>query len=83
MRLFAFLCGVPRLVVPDNLESGVNKASFYDPEINRSYGTMAEHYGIGVLPARPKKPAARQGQGGERRPLGPELQFGAPAGPRG
>ena len=27
----AFLGGVPRLVVPDNLKSGVNKASFYDP----------------------------------------------------
>ena len=56
VRLFDFLGGVPRLVVPDNLKSGINKASFYDPEINRSYGTMAEHYGIGVLPARPRKP---------------------------
>ncbi|MBW9092057.1 IS21 family transposase, partial [Rhizobium wenxiniae] len=25
-------------------------------EINRSYGTMAAYYGIGVLPARPKRP---------------------------
>jgi len=41
---------------PDNLKSGVNKASFYDPEINRSYGMMAHHYGVGVLPARPRKP---------------------------
>ncbi|OYR24109.1 hypothetical protein [Brucella grignonensis] len=23
--------------MPDNLKSGVNHASFYDPEINRSY----------------------------------------------
>ena len=53
---FRFLGGVPRLVVPDNLKSGVHKASFYDPELNRSYGMMAEHYGIGVLPARPRKP---------------------------
>jgi transposase len=42
--------------VPDNLKSGVHKASFYDPEINRSYGMMAAHYGVGVLPARPRKP---------------------------
>ena len=55
-RLFRFLGGVPRLVVPDNLKSGVHKASFYDPELNRSYGMMAGHYGIGVLPARPRKP---------------------------
>ncbi|WP_346269418.1 IS21 family transposase, partial [Rhizobium wenxiniae] len=56
VRMFAFFGGVPRLIVPDNLKSGVNKASFYDPEINRSYGTMAAYYGIGVLPARPKRP---------------------------
>jgi transposase len=53
---FGFLGGVPRLVVPHNLKSEVNKASFYDPEINRSYGMMANHYGVGVLPARPSRP---------------------------
>ncbi|WP_456794023.1 Mu transposase domain-containing protein [Bradyrhizobium sp. USDA 4506] len=47
---------VPRLVVPDNLKSGVHRASFYDPEIKRSYGMMASHYGVGVLPARPRNP---------------------------
>jgi transposase len=56
VRMFRFFGGVPRLIVPDNLKSGVNKASFYDPEINRSYGMMASHYGIGILPARPRKP---------------------------
>jgi transposase len=55
-RMFSFFGGVPRLVVPDNLKSGVNKASFYDPEINRSYGQMAAHYGVSVLPARPRRP---------------------------
>lgn len=55
-RMFRFFGGVPRLIVPDNLKSGVNRASFYDPEINRSYGMMAAHYGVGVLPARPRKP---------------------------
>jgi len=56
IRLFRHIGGVPRLVVPDNLKSGVIKASFYDPEINRSYGRMASHYAVGVVPARPKKP---------------------------
>jgi transposase len=56
VRMFRFFGGVPRLIVPDNLKSGVHKASFYDPEINRSYGMMAAHYGVGVLPARPRKP---------------------------
>jgi transposase len=56
VRLFRHIGGVPRLLVPDNLKSAVNKASFYDPEINRSYGRMTAHYDVGVLPARPKKP---------------------------
>ncbi|KNY33408.1 MULTISPECIES: IS21 family transposase [Rhizobium/Agrobacterium group] len=56
VRMFMFFDGVPRLIVPDNLKSGVNRASFYDPEINRSYGVMAAHYGVGVLPARPRRP---------------------------
>lgn len=56
VRMFRFLGGVPRLLIPDNLKSGVVKASFYDPEINRSYGAMAAHYDVGVLPARPRKP---------------------------
>ena len=56
VRMFRVFGGVPRLLVPDNLKSGVRKASFYDPEINRSYGMMAAHYGVGVVPARPYKP---------------------------
>lgn len=56
VRLFTHINGVPRLLVPDNLKSGVNKASFYDPEINRSYGRMTAHYDVGVLPTRPRKP---------------------------
>ena len=62
------LGGVPRLLVPDNLKSGVHKASFYDPEINRSYGAMAAHYGVGVLPARPHQPEG-QSQSRGRSPL--------------
>jgi transposase len=42
--------------VPDNLKSAIHKASFYDPEVNRSYGAMATHYGVGILPARPRRP---------------------------
>jgi transposase len=56
VRMFRFFGGVPRLIVPDNLKSGINRASFYDPEINRSYGMMAAHYGVGILPARTRKP---------------------------
>ena len=44
VRMFEFFQGCPRLVVPDNLKSGVNKPSFFDPEINRSYAMLAAHY---------------------------------------
>lgn len=56
VRMSAFFGGVPRLIVPDNLKFGGNRASFHDPEINRSYGMMASHYGVGVLPSRPRRP---------------------------
>jgi transposase len=56
VRMFRFFGGVPRLAIPDNLKSGVTKTSFYDPEINLSYGRMAAHYGVGILPARPRRP---------------------------
>jgi transposase len=56
VRMFRFWGGAPRLLVPDNLKSGVHKASFYDPEVNRSYGALASHYGVGILPARPYHP---------------------------
>jgi transposase len=56
VRMFRFYGAAPRLLVPDNLKSGVNKASFYDPELNRTYATMAAHYGVGILPARPRRP---------------------------
>ena len=78
MRLFGFLGGVPRLVVPDNLKSGINTPSFCDPEINRSYGMMANHYGVVVLPARPKKPRDKaKVENGVR--AAPELYPGPPA----
>jgi hypothetical protein len=56
VRAFEFIEGCPEIVVPDNLKSGVHKPSFYDPLINRTYGAMAAHYSITVLPARSGKP---------------------------
>ncbi len=56
IRALRFIGGVPRVVVPDNLKSGVHKPDFYDPVLNRTYGEMATHYGMAVIPARPRKP---------------------------
>lgn len=55
-RAFAYFGGVPAQVVSDNLKSGVTKACFYEPAVNRTYAEMAAHYGTAVVPARPRKP---------------------------
>ena len=56
VRAFAFYGGVPRIVVPDNLKTGVTKPSYYEPDINLAYQELAEHYHFAVLPARIRKP---------------------------
>ena len=55
-RCFEFLGGVPALIVPDNLKSGVTSPCFYDPELNRTYQKLAEHYQVAVMPARIRRP---------------------------
>jgi transposase len=44
------------MVVSDNLKSGITKACFYEPAVNRSYAEMAAHYDTAIVPARPRKP---------------------------
>lgn len=56
VRAFAYFGGVAELLVPDQLKSGVTKACRYEPGLQRTYEEMAEHYGIAVMPARPRKP---------------------------
>jgi transposase len=55
-RAFEFLGGVPEMVVPDNLKSGVTKACRYDPDVNPNYQQLASHYRTAIVPARPRKP---------------------------
>ena len=55
-RAFEYFRCSPRVLVPDNLKSGVSKACKYEPELNPTYSDMAGHYGCAVLPARPRKP---------------------------
>ena len=56
VRCFEFLGGVPELLVPDNLKSGVTHPCRYEPDLNPSYQELASHYGVAVLPARVRKP---------------------------
>lgn len=56
VRALNYYGGVPEVLTPDNLKSGVQKACYYDPEINPGYRDFAEHYGVAVIPARVRKP---------------------------
>ena len=60
VRAFEAIGGVPELVVPDNAKTAIVKASFYDPQVNRTYAEMAAHYETAVLPARPRSRATRR-----------------------
>lgn len=56
VRAFEFFGGVTEILIPDNLASGVKRACRYEPEINRNYRMLAQHYATVVIPARVKKP---------------------------
>lgn len=57
INAFHYFGGAPRLLVPDNLKTGVvSNKKYEDPVLNRSYREMADHYDIAVLPARVRKP---------------------------
>ncbi|HEY7187672.1 MAG TPA: IS21 family transposase [Vicinamibacterales bacterium] len=51
-----FLTGVPALIVPDQLKTGVRDACRYEPILQRTYAEWAAHYQTAILPARPAKP---------------------------
>ncbi|MBD3320620.1 MAG: IS21 family transposase, partial [Chitinivibrionales bacterium] len=48
--------GVVRIVIIDNLKAAVNRADWYDPEMNPKIRAFAAHYGTTVLPHRPYTP---------------------------
>jgi transposase len=55
MHALAYFGGVPALLIPDQLKSGVTRPCRYEPELQRTYAEMATHYGTAILPARPGK----------------------------
>jgi transposase len=56
LRVFEFYQGSVKLIVPDNPRTGVTRACRYEPDLNRTYYEMAQHYGAAIMPARPRKP---------------------------
>ena len=56
VNMFQFFGGVSRILVPDNLKTGVIKTDWHNPEINKIYREMSEHYNTAIIPARVRKP---------------------------
>ncbi len=48
--------GLPKAVVLDNLKAGVETPDWYDPELNPKLRSFADHYGLAILPTRPRTP---------------------------
>jgi len=56
IRALEFFGGSPQCIIPDNLKSAVTKSHLYEPDTNRSYQEMANHYETAVIPARVRTP---------------------------
>ena len=59
VHAYQFFGGVARLLIPDNLKTGVEKADWYSPVINKTYQEMAEYYGTAVIPTGVRKPKGK------------------------
>jgi transposase len=55
-RGYEYFGCVPHIEVPDNLKSAVSKACRYDPDVNITFAECARHYGVAIVPTRPRKP---------------------------
>lgn len=56
VNAYNFFGGVSRILVPDNLKTGVIKNTRSELVLNRSYHEMAEHYGTAIIPTRVRTP---------------------------
>lgn len=52
VHAYEYFGGVTKLLIPDNLKTGVVKNTRYDTVLNRSYQEMAEYYETAIMPAR-------------------------------
>lgn len=55
-RAFEFFNGVPAKAIIDNPKCAITKACFRDPEVQRSYGELAEGYSFLISPCPPRDP---------------------------
>lgn len=56
VHAYEYFGGVTRLLIPDNLKTGVKVNTRYETRLNESYRELAEYYGTAIVPARVRKP---------------------------
>lgn len=56
INAYKYFGGVTRILVCDNLKTGVDRVSKSEVIINRTYQELSEHYGTAVIPARVRRP---------------------------
>lgn len=56
VHAYEYFGGVTRLLIPDNLKTGITKNTRYETVIPRAYREMADHYDTAIVPARVKHP---------------------------
>ena len=56
VHAYEYFGGVTRVLVPDNLKTGVTANTRYETQLNESYRELAEYYGTAIVPARVRKP---------------------------
>lgn len=56
VRAFTYFDGTPKVSVPDQLKAAVVVPCRYEPTIQRHYAELGRHYGMSIVPARPRKP---------------------------
>jgi len=56
IHAYEYFGGVTRLLIPDNLKTGVTKNTRYETVLNRSYHEMTEYYNTAIVPVRMEHP---------------------------
>lgn len=56
VHAYEYFDGVPRLLIPDNLKTGVTRNTRLETILNRSYAELSEHYHTAIVPARVESP---------------------------
>ncbi len=53
---FRYFGGVTPYVTVDNQKAAIDRAHWYDPDVNPTFVDFANHWGFAVIPARPYRP---------------------------